>query len=134
MGTLYYNVFMSAEANIIHFGKRLKEARTACGYTQEQLADITGISRRMIVHYESHAKKPDIEKIRKIARSLNVSADYLLSVAVPNPKKKRDDLPFKIMKKVRVIEKLPLKDQNAIFQFINSLVEKNKFREELSKK
>ena len=35
------------------------------------------------------------------------------------------------MKKVRLIEQLSERDQRAIFQFINTIVEKNNLKEEL---
>lgn len=44
------------------------------------------------------------------------------------PDHKSIKLPFKIMKKVRVIEELPTRDQNTIFSLINALAEKNKLK------
>jgi len=38
---------------------------------------------------------------------------------------------IKIMKRVKIIEQLPTRDQNAVFHFINSLVEKNKLKGKL---
>jgi len=44
-------------------------------------------------------------------------------------REKETELPYKLMKKFKVVEKLPTRDQNAIFHYINALVEKNKTRE-----
>ena len=109
------------------FGKRLRRIRESKGLTQTKLAEISGISRRAIVHYESHVIKPPVDKINTLADILNVSIDELLG---KKKSQKTNDIPFRIMKHVRVIEKLPVKDQNAIFQLIKSLADKNKIQED----
>ncbi|MCP4131617.1 MAG: helix-turn-helix transcriptional regulator [bacterium] len=119
---------METEEVNIKFGKRLKGIRQDKGYTQEHLAEISGISRRMVAHYESHAKKLDIDKIIKLALALNISVDELLGLSKPE-RKPHEDASYKIMKKVRVIEKLPVRDQNAIFRLISSLADKNNLEE-----
>ncbi len=60
--------------------------------------------------------------------ALGVSDEELLGMSKSPGKKKSEDVSYKILKKVRVIEDLPVRDQNAIFHFINALVEKNKVR------
>ena len=77
---------------------------------------------------ELHAKKPDIDKIKKLAKSLDISVDCLIGISETGKKKKQEDLSYKIMKKVRIIEKLPTRDRNTIFSLINALAEKNKLK------
>ena len=107
-------------------GKNLRELRRIKGYTQAQLAEMCGLTRRIIVHYENYAKDPVFENVKKIAEALDVSIDELSGKAVSDKYKKQDDVSYKIMKRVRVIEKLPKRDQDMIFSLINSLVKKNK--------
>src|SRR4030042_2491467 len=121
MENSYYNAFMSKKEENTPFGKKLREARMTSGYTQEELAKLSGVSRRMIVHYETYGKKPDIDKIKKIARVLRISADHLIGISETTKSKKLDDLSYKVMKKVRIIEKLPARDQNTVFSLINAL-------------
>jgi transcriptional regulator with XRE-family HTH domain len=110
----------------INFGERLKTIRRSKGFTQYQLADMLNTSQRMIAHYEKDGNRPRLDKVKDIANALNVSVEDFLEDSKPV---KKEDVSYKIMKKVRVIEKLPVRDQKAIFRLINSLAEKNKIKE-----
>ena len=78
----------------------------------------------MIGHYESHVKRPPPDRVKTITYALGISVDELLgNPEKRNKKNKQDDVSYKIMKKVRLIEKLPERYQNAIFRLINSLAE-----------
>lgn len=106
------------------FGQRLRNARRAKGLTQEKLSKMTGISRRAITHYECYGKRPPIDTLKKLSEAMGVSVDRLIGIdAVQNTS---DDISFSLMKRFQIVEKLPLRDQKAVFRFINSLVEKNK--------
>ncbi len=121
---------MKSNETYSHFGKNLRKIRKAKGYTQEKLAELSGVSRRMIGHYETVVQNPSLDKVKKLSHALNVSDEELLGIKKPQGKKKKEEeLSFKLMKKLRVIEELPVRDQNAIFHYINALVEKNKSRE-----
>jgi len=70
------------------FTKRLKEARTAAGYSQEKLGILAGIeeasaSARMN-QYERGKHQPDYSVVEKIAKILNVPEAYFYA--------KEDDL------------------------------------------
>ena len=54
------------------FSENLKRLRKKRGLSQYDLADLTGISRRMIGHYENHAAKLTLTNIDKIANALKV--------------------------------------------------------------
>jgi len=118
----------------IDFGKRLKELRRAKGLTQLQLAELLNTSQRMIAHYERQNNRPRIDKIKAIAEALNVPIEELVGSEEKNGRKtnKEEEVSFGIMKRVKVIEKLPLRDQRAIFRLINSLANKNKKSGKLS--
>jgi len=60
-------------------GTKLKEARKNANLTQEQLADVLGVSRQAITKWESDKGLPDIENLKHIASILNTSIDYLLA-------------------------------------------------------
>lgn len=62
------------------FGSRLKEARNEAGMTQQQLADILGVAKSTVAGYESGNREPDFFKIKLIAQTLSVDADYLLGI------------------------------------------------------
>lgn len=65
------------------FSQRLKELRESRGLSQEALADLLGIPRSSLAHYESaeneeKARLPRRERLEKIADFFGVSVDYLL--------------------------------------------------------
>ncbi len=59
-------------------GRRLAKVRTEKGYTQEQLANMTGLSIKMISAAENGYKAMRPENIIKICDCLAISTDYLL--------------------------------------------------------
>lgn len=72
--------------------ERLQELRKQAGYSQEQVAEIMGLSRQAISKWESGQGKPEIDNIVKLTEIYDVSADYILfgteKVSVPVPEKK----------------------------------------------
>ena len=126
--------FMNTKTQNIHFGQNLRLLRKERGYTLDQLAELSGISKRMISHYETQVKRPAIEKITILADALNVSINELMDIPDKSKAKGEDKTFYKILKKVRLIEELSERDQRAIFQFINTIVEKNNLKKELKTK
>lgn len=59
-------------------GERLKYLRLQKGLTQEQLAEIIGISRSALSMYELDQREPDLGTLIKIADYFSVTTDYLL--------------------------------------------------------
>lgn len=59
-------------------GKRLASARKRKGYTQERLAELTGLSIKMISAAENGHKAMRPENIVRMSECLGVSTDYLL--------------------------------------------------------
>lgn len=58
--------------------ERLQDLRKKAGYSQEQLADLLGLSRQAVSKWEAKQGKPDIDNILKLTEIYHVSADYLL--------------------------------------------------------
>lgn len=58
--------------------ERLKELRTEFNISQQQLADVIGVSQQSINKYENHNVEPDIETLKAMANYFNVSIDYLV--------------------------------------------------------
>jgi transcriptional regulator with XRE-family HTH domain len=61
-------------------GQRLRQAREQRGYTQEQLADRLGIGQQQIHRWEAGKSDPSSQAIADLARTLEVTADYLLGL------------------------------------------------------
>jgi transcriptional regulator with XRE-family HTH domain len=127
---------MNTKAPNLSFGQNLRIARKQKGYTLARLSEISGISKRMIGHYETQVKRPSVDKIKMLANALEVSIDELMGSIdkTKNSKKNNDQPSYRIMKKVRIIERLTIREQKAIFQFINTIVEKKKLKEQLQER
>jgi transcriptional regulator with XRE-family HTH domain len=61
-------------------GTRLREWRENRGYTQENLAELLGISSQQIYRYESGKNEPTADLLSRMAKTLAVSADFLLGL------------------------------------------------------
>ena len=60
------------------FPERLKAIRKESPYTQQNIADILGISLNAYQKYEQAERSPSLETLVKLADIFNVSTDYLL--------------------------------------------------------
>lgn len=69
---------MHREENIMTIGDKLSKLRKQNNYTQEQLADILGVSRQAISKWESNASYPETEKLIQLSNMYHCSLDYLL--------------------------------------------------------
>lgn len=63
-------------------GEKLSKLRKECNYTQEQLADIFGVSRQSISKWESDIAYPETDKLIKMGKLFDCSMDYLLKEEV----------------------------------------------------
>lgn len=60
------------------FAQRLAAFRKERGLTQQALADLVGVHLTQINRYETGDSQPTLDVIRRVAISLNVSADELI--------------------------------------------------------
>lgn len=60
------------------FSEQLKKARLNKGFTQQQIADLMGITKSTYCGYETNKRHPDVAKIKQLANILDVSGDVLL--------------------------------------------------------
>ena len=61
------------------FGERLRTFRKKTGITQEELADILGISYMTVRRWEAGKVTPRIDEIKALAKALNVTEQDLLN-------------------------------------------------------
>lgn len=59
-------------------GERCRKARETAGYTQEQLADLIGVSTQFLSDAERGVTGMSVNTIVKLCGVLNISADFLL--------------------------------------------------------
>lgn len=60
------------------FPEQLKRARLSMNYTQQQVADLMGVTKSTYCGYETGKRQPDVAKIKQLACILNTSGDVLL--------------------------------------------------------
>ena len=60
------------------FGERLQQVRRAAGLSQEQLAELVGMSRQAVSKWERAESSPDTDNLLALARLYGVSLDALL--------------------------------------------------------
>ena len=66
------------------FGDKLKQARTAKGLIQAELAKQLGVTNTTISNWEKNVSKPDLDMLSYICGLLNVKANYFLSPSLPD--------------------------------------------------
>lgn len=82
-------------------GEKLARLRKENNYTQEQLAELLGVSRQSISKYESGLVYPETEKLIRLSNLFNCTLDYLLKddvetdgnafAAAAGPEKSKED-------------------------------------------
>ena len=63
---------------------RLIEERKSAGYSQQQLADATGLRNTLIAKIEIGQRKPDAETIGILADFYGISVDWLFGLGQKN--------------------------------------------------
>ena len=64
------------------FGRNMARARRSAGLSQRDLAKAIEVSPAAINLWENDKRQPDVQTIKKLAFSLNVTGDYLLGLDV----------------------------------------------------
>lgn len=72
-------------------GSKLSKLRRDNNYTQEQLADVLGVSRQAVSKWESDVTYPETDKLIRISELFGCSLDYLLKDKVETEEKRQAD-------------------------------------------
>ena len=89
-------------------GDKIKQLRIKRGYTQEDVANMLGVSKSTISYYEKNARIPRIDHLMHLANILNEKIDVLLNddsnVEIKKTIISKEEL--KIIKELRKNEKI----------------------------
>jgi transcriptional regulator with XRE-family HTH domain len=111
------------------FGARLVQLRKAAGFTQQDLAEEVGVSRRMIAYYEVQSAHPPTTLLPAIARALAVSTDELLGTSplrkLPRSKDNR------LQRRLQQIEKLEPAEKRQVLQLIDAFIERGQLKRKI---
>lgn len=67
------------------FGKRLREVRIRTGRTQQEMAAMINVALRSYQKYEEGSRNPSFDTLVSIARTFNVTTDWLLGLSDEDP-------------------------------------------------
>lgn len=93
-----------------NLGAKIAELRKEKAMTQNDLADVLGVSSQAVSKWEIGASYPDISLIPKISKLLETSADYLLNdelepaVKLQNIPEKKDTVNLYLSKSMKLAE------------------------------
>lgn len=113
------------------FGARLAELRKERGFTQLELAEQAGLSRRMLAYYEGQSEHPPTTHLPSIARALGVTTDELLGlVAVKATARPKDS---RLQRRMQEIEKLDAPDRRQVLQLLDAFIEKGQLKKKVQR-
>lgn len=110
------------------FSKNLARIRKLRGFSQRELASKTKLTQRIINYYENSHKSIPAEKIKILAKALNVRISDFFNEEESSP---LDDLDIRWIKKINEIKNLPESDRKEINRHINTIIEKRKYQKQI---
>ncbi len=114
----------------VSFGTRLAELRKTAGYTQQELANEIGVTRRTITYYEGETKNPPAAILPDLAKSLGVTIDELFGLKTV--KKTNNVNKSRLQRRVQQIEKMKSKEKRQILQLIDAFIEREQLKKKVS--
>ncbi|MDP4098942.1 helix-turn-helix domain-containing protein [Paenibacillus sp. P96] len=108
------------------YGTRIAELREKRGWKQEELAQILGITRAALSHYEKNRRKPDFDTLTILANLFGVSIDYLIG-RIPHT---QNDMNPEVK---QFIDHLELSDKDILRRF-NLMIDGRSLSEEEAKR
>jgi transcriptional regulator with XRE-family HTH domain len=79
-GAIMKTINFGGEQMIPFLGNRIQNARETRGFRASEIANKVGVTKGTWSLYESENRVPSLDTFKRIAESLNVSADYLLGL------------------------------------------------------
>lgn len=112
------------------FGARLAQLRKDAGYTQAELANEVGVSRRMIAYYEGQSDHPPTGLLPAIAQALKITTDALLGASpIKKPSKPGNS---RLARRLQQIEGLGTTEKRQVLQLIDAFIERGQLKKEKS--
>jgi transcriptional regulator with XRE-family HTH domain len=109
-------------------GPRIRRLRKERGWTQSELAERVGCSKRAIVYYERQGKFPPAPVLAAMSGAFGIEINALMDPEEPAYKRKKDEPDLlndvedrRLWRRLQIVKKLPERDQAAIFHMISGL-------------
>ena len=107
---------------MLDIGSKIMTLRKKLNLSQSELAKKVEVSRTIIGNYERNENTPSVDILLKIAKTFDVSVDYLIGEGSLSSYDKA------ILKRINDIEHLPNEDKQHIFYLIDNLVKAVKLK------
>ena len=109
------------------FAENVAMYRKKKGLSQYDLAQLSGISRGMISHYEREGMFPPADRLQALADSLEVPVYKLFKQPGTDQASDTDlaDIDPRSVKKLRDILSLPADDRGDLYRILNKMLRKN---------
>ena len=101
---------------MLDIGSKITTLRKKFHLSQSELAKRVEVSRTIIGNYERNENTPSVDILLKIAKTFDVSIDYLIGEGSLSTYDKE------VLKRINDIEHLPNEDKQHIFYLIDNLV------------
>ena len=106
--------------------------RKTAGFTQQQLADETNVSRRMVAYYETESEHPPANLLADLARALNASIDELLGLSNVRRSKPQSVMSSRLERRLKQIERLSPKPKQQLLGLIDTFIAAEDLRRKIS--
>lgn len=103
-------------------GKRIAEFRKAQGLTQQQLAEILGISQQTMAHYEVGRLRIAVALLPALTQALKVPVETLLEEAPKAAKGKRGPA-SNLEQRIEQISHLPRAKQKFVIEMLDAVIQ-----------
>lgn len=108
---------------MLNIGERLIQLRKQLNLSQDDLAKKIGVSRTIIGNYERNTNTPSIEVLVKIAKTFNVTIDYLIGEGELSSYDKE------VMKRIEDIDKLDKSTKEHLFFLVDNIIQNFKTKQ-----
>lgn len=112
---------------MLNIGERIIQLRKQFNLSQEDLAKRIEVSRTIIGNYERNANTPSIEVLMKMAKTFNVTVDYLIGEGEISSYDKE------VMKRIEDIDKLDPATKEHLFFLVDNIIQNFKTKQAFAK-
>ena len=103
------------------FGQAMAAARMKKGYTQAELAKVSGLSRRVISSLEREVQNPTTETVKKVADALKIPVEQLLFPGETAKTTDEEQIDKSLYRRFQTAQKLPQTTKNELKKIIDAM-------------
>lgn len=111
---------------MLNIGERIIQLRKQFNLSQEELARQINVSRTIIGNYERNTNTPSIEVVLKIAKTFNVTVDYLIGEGEMSSYDKE------VIKRIEDIDKLDKNTKEHLYFLVDNIIQNFKTKQAFS--